>query len=62
MKTRFYDKKLSREGVELLKEPEVYTILESITRGIGITPEEYLLAFEEVLATDPTKIFKIFEH
>ena len=35
--------------------------LYAVAASVGVTPEEYLLRFEEVLNTNPKMIFDIFE-
>ena len=52
---------LSKEALELLSEPITYDMLSIITKEIGVTPEEYLMRFEEALSTNPNEIFEIFE-
>ena len=52
---------LSEEGVALLNDSVLYHQLSLIAGSIGITPEEYLLRFEEVLSTNPDSIISIFE-
>lgn len=54
--------KLSKEGLELLNDPILYEMLSKITKEIGVTPEEYLLRFEKVLAKNPKAIFSVFEN
>ena len=52
---------LSKEALELLSEPITYDMLSIITKEIGVTPEEYLMRFEEALSTNPNAIFEIFD-
>ena len=53
--------KLSDIGIAFLADKEVYKALTKIAAQVGVTPEEYLLRFEEVLNTDPELIMSIFE-
>ena len=53
--------KLSSQGLELLNDPFINRILSSVAASVGVTAEEYLLHFEEVLAENPKAIFDIFE-
>ena len=53
--------KLSSEGFELLNDPFLNRILSSVAASVGVTAEEYLLRFEEVLIENPKAIFDIFE-
>ena len=52
---------LSDIGIAFLADKEVYKALTKIAGEVGVTPEEYLLRFEEVLNTDPELIMNIFE-
>ncbi len=52
---------LSKEGRELLEDPCLAAILTEVAALAGVTPEEYLIRFEEVLHTQPDLIFGIFE-
>ena len=52
---------LSDEAHRLLKDPIVYERLSKITKAIGVTPEEYLIRFEEVLSENPHSINSTFE-
>ena len=54
-------KQLSKEGREFLADPELYETLANIVGALGVTPEEYLLRFEEVLKIDPNAVLSIFE-
>ena len=53
-------RKLSPEGYAFLTDPTLLAALESVCRPIGVTPEEYLLRFEEVLESDPDALLSIF--
>ena len=53
--------KLSFEGLTLLKNPVINKKLSTVAASVGVTAEEYLLRFEEVLAENPKVIFDIFE-
>lgn len=52
---------LSTQGLELLCDPYIYSKLLIISSAIGVTPEEYLIRFEEVLSDTHEKILEIFE-
>ena len=54
--------KISESGLELLSDPLVYQILSVIAEPLGVTPEEYLLRFEEALLRNPEDILGIFEN
>ncbi len=53
--------KLSAEGRRLLSEPTVRAVLTAVAASVGVTAEEYLLRFEEVMAEDAESVFAIFE-
>ena len=53
-------KVLSPEGRAFLADPALLAALRRICAPLGVTPEEYLLRFEEVLATDPDRILTLF--
>lgn len=53
--------RLSSEGLAFLADPTLASSLWRICRPLGVTPEEYLLRFEEVLRSDPEAIFAIFD-
>ena len=52
---------LSAEGLVFLADAEMRTALTEIAASVGVTPEEYLLRFEEVLSENPQAILRIFE-
>lgn len=52
--------RLSSEGLAFLADPALRKALERITAPLGVTPEEYLLRFEEVLERDPDALLSIF--
>lgn len=55
-------RKLSEEGEAFLADPIMVKLLSPIATSLGVTPEEYLLRFELVLADMPEVIFDIFEN
>ncbi len=52
---------LSKEGEAFLNDKALKKKLSKIAKSVGVTPEEYLIRFEEILSTNPQKIFDIFE-
>jgi hypothetical protein len=52
---------LSAEGRELLSHPILRSRLERIAETVGVTAEEYLIRFEEILNREPQKIISAFE-
>lgn len=54
-------KSLSEEGRKMLNDAVMYTALCIISESVGVTPEEYLFRFEEVLDRDPQALISIFE-
>ncbi len=52
---------LSAEGLAFLADAEMRAALSAIAASVGVTPEEYLLRFEEVLSEHPETILGIFE-
>lgn len=53
--------KLSDEGVAFLRDPIMYKHIQKIATSVGVSAEEYLIRFEEVLKDSPHLIFNIFE-
>lgn len=51
---------LSLEGREFLSDPVMYQALFAICEELKISPEEYLIRFEEVINEEPNKIFSLF--
>ena len=58
---RVTDTKLSKQGRCFLNDQLLYKALSAVAASVGVTPEEYLLRFEEVLNTNPKMLFDIFE-
>ena len=54
-------KPLSKEGLELLADKELCTLLSAAAESIGVSAEEYLIRFEEVLRCDPSALMVAFE-
>lgn len=52
---------LSDEGRAFLCNKELFRGLKKIAKRVGVSPEEYLRRFEEVLRESPELIFNIFE-
>lgn len=52
---------LSNEGYLLLADPLVSSKLKEIAEEVGVSAEEHLARFEEVLFENPEKIMFIFE-
>lgn len=52
---------LSAEGLAFLTDAEMSAALSAIAASGGVTPEEYLLRFEEALSERPEAILGIFE-
>lgn len=52
---------LSQEGIEFLKDPVMNVALTVIAASVGVTPEEYLLRFEEVLEENPDILINTVE-
>ena len=52
---------LSVEGMEMLADPIMHAVLSEAASRLGVSAEEYLLRFEEVLSHSPEKIFAVFE-
>lgn len=50
---------LSAEGKALLRDPLLYELLSAVAQTVDVTPEEYLLRFEEVLCDDPDAICRL---
>ena len=55
-----HEKKLSPEGRAFLADPTLSLALKRICQPLGVTPEQYLLRFEEVLESDPDALLSIF--
>lgn len=53
--------KLTEQGLKFLSDPVMYEALSAIAEPIGVSPEEYLLRFEEVMTEQPEAIFGFFE-
>ena len=54
------ERKLSPEGRAFLADPALSLSLKRICQPLGVTPEQYLLRFEEVLEHDPGMLLSIF--
>lgn len=52
---------LSAEGLAFLEDERMRAALTVIAASVGVTPEEYLLRFEEVMSERPEAILGIFE-
>lgn len=52
---------LSTEGLAFLEDERMRAALTAIAASVGVTPEEYLLRFEEILSERPEAILGIFE-
>ena len=52
---------LSRQGLLFLQDPLMKEALSVISNSVGVTSEEYLCRFEEVLRENPKAFFDIFE-
>ena len=52
---------LSQEGIVFLKDPVMNAALTVIAASVGVTPEEYLLRFEEVLEENPDILINTVE-
>lgn len=52
--------RLSPEGRAFLADPALSLSLKRICQPLGVTPEQYLLRFEEVLERDPDALLSIF--
>ena len=52
---------LSSEGKEFLKDPVMYSALVEICAPVRVTPEDFLIRFEEILSYDPNAILGLFE-
>ena len=53
-------KTLSEPGLIFLNDPLMYEALCVVAASVGVTPEEYLLRFEEALLEKPKEIFDAF--
>ena len=53
--------RISKEGKELLADPIMFDIITAEATSVGVTAEEYLIRFEQILSTTPDLIFKLFE-
>jgi hypothetical protein len=53
--------RISKEGKELLADPIMFDIITAEAISVGVTAEEYLIRFEQILSTTPDLIFKLFE-
>lgn len=54
-------KVLSQEGIKFLNDPVMNAALTVIGASVGVTPEEYLLRFEEVLEENPDMLINTVE-
>ena len=52
---------LSAEGQAFLRDARLHDALSVIAASVGVSPEEYLLRFEEVLSKNPQAILGVFE-
>lgn len=55
-------REISTQGIDLLSDPILRAVLSEVVSELGITAEEYLLRFEQVLLRAPEKIFAVFEN
>ena len=53
--------RLSTQRSLFLQDPLMKEALYVVAASVGVTPEEYLCRFEEVLAENPQALFDIFE-
>lgn len=55
------NRSLTAEGLAFLEDERMRAALTVIAASVGVTPEEYLLRFEEALSECPETILGIFE-